>query len=229
MPNTLPPVQEEPSQCNKKPGANTQGDDWASASLILAMFSIIPKIGALIAVMAISWGIVALVKRTRWKAMAITGIALAPIGALVGLYIGAIPAREMARQTVCMNYLSKIRQGCMLYMDKNEKQGLPTIGDLIREKMISEQELRCPWVSKRSVGESSYFFLAPGNDASEETIIACDHKGNHPNYGRNIVTKQGGLMEVKDEAEFMELLKRPENAAFRQALEKSEADGSKRR
>ncbi len=94
----------------------------ATAALVLGLCSIfIPGAGAICAILALVFGIMALSRKMPGKGMAIGGVITAGVGvvAQVGVFAlmiyGLNMSRDLARMTVCQANLSATIKGCALY------------------------------------------------------------------------------------------------------------------
>jgi hypothetical protein len=104
---------------------------------------------------------------------------------------------------------------------------MTTRDDTIIEAIIAGRSWLRPFRGCRSAsvhGDSDYFYLAAKPDARPGTLVACDYYRNHAGDGRAYLTN-GTSTNFVSEANFQEMLKRPENAEFTKALREAEPDG----
>jgi len=223
-----PPQMAPPSQ----PAATPQKTSGlAVGALILGICGIVPCLGVVLGLIGIVLGIVALAKGAGGKGLAVGGI----IAGLAGIVLGQalmvsilLPslsrARDMARRAVCHTTLSNIRTGIAMYRVEYEDAFPPDLEVLITEHTMPGEFLHCPAVEQHR--RCDYFYLAPSGDPAdvpEDSLLACDFKGNHGGEGRNVVYASEKVKWLK-ERDFQAELAKPVNAAFAAALRKVEGE-----
>ena len=139
-------------------------------------------------------------------------------GNLVDLLIAAIPkAINGANRFACLQNLNNISMGCILYASENKGKYPESLKALIDKDLVSPRALRCP--RDRSQRACSYLYATPSPMAPDQTLMACDLKGNHKQM-RNVLFKNGDIGQMS-EAKFQAALKLPHNTAFAAALDKA--------
>jgi prepilin-type processing-associated H-X9-DG protein len=201
-------------------------------SLILGILFFVPFAG----LVAIILGIIALVKGTRRKGMAIAGIIL-PVLVLPLLISILLPSlsrtRGLAQQAACKANLNAIGKSIRIYQADNKDVMPPSFDVLMAEDyFVSPQILRCPAVEAESnvataqpgsTGdlihyETDYFYRPVDSAASPDSIIACDYRSNHPDGVRNVLFADGSVARM-DEPDFQRSLGEPQNVDFAAALQ----------
>lgn len=120
----------------------------------------------------------------------------------------------------CGGNLNSIGKALLLYMKANDERIPPDVDALIDKQLITKYSLRCP--DAKAHRERDYFIHWPGSpDASRETLLACDYRGNHK--GERHVLFYGGQVSRRTEQEFQQELEQEHNAAFAAALRQAEA------
>ena len=199
----------------------------ATAGLVLGICAFIPCLGILTGVTGAILAIIALARGTTTKGRAITGLALAIAGFVIGqglalgLAIGGssfIPslsrARELAKRAACASHLQGIGQGSALYMAENQDVFPPTLQHLIDSGQPSNLFI-CP-SDDEDEEPFDYFYLPATSASSGDTMIACDFRDNHDDY-RNILFADCSTGDLT-EREFQDALGEPHNAAFAAGL-----------
>jgi hypothetical protein len=227
-PSFMPPgPPSQPAQFIIKPSAG-----FAVGALVCGLIALIPPLGIVMGLVAISLGIVSLAQRRRGKGMAAAGIVLGLIGLIVTptvlVYavrclvssvqqtVGRIPA-QMA-QSMSAAQLNSIAMAIQMYMDDNDGTAPPDLQTLVDAGMIAPEMLKSPMGGTGR--ERDYFYFPPAEDAEDRALVACGLTGG-PAGGRNVL-RHGGTVELLTETDFQAELAEPQNAAFAAALKKAE-------
>ena len=195
----------------------------AVAALVLGLCGFVPVLGAVPALLGIILGIVVLAGRRPGRGLAIGGVATGAISLLL-LQLLLIPrillpnlqsAPAPVRRAACQSNLQSIGWAVQVYMNSNDDMGPADLQALVDGDYLGWESLDCP--GEPTLGNVDYFYFRPPADASAESLMACDLKGNHPGDGRNVLLLDGTVKWL-NEADFRKLLAQPQNAAFAKAL-----------
>jgi prepilin-type processing-associated H-X9-DG protein len=231
----LPPEQDgsqegpiDQSQADRRQKA----DRLAFLSVILGLVSLVPQLLAVAwvlgIVMIMGWacavvslgaaivGILALVRKTRHRKIALAGICASIVGIML-FYSALTMARERIMRAICGANFHSIGQAVALYQRDNKAEFPPTLQHLI-DAGQGERAFTCP--STRHEKPFDYFYLPPTMDAHWDTIIACDFEANHRDI-RNVLFADSHVRAMEIE-EFEQELAKPHNAAFAAALREAE-------
>jgi serine/threonine protein kinase/HEAT repeat protein len=189
-----------------QPPAPRRARGWAIWSLVLALVGLIPILGLVTGVVGLLLGIVALVKQTTSKGIAIAGTVIGCVSALmIPVHLGALSgtmavARFATGTTQCITNLKTVGLAIEEYRGKHGGMYPPDLAALVREGMISKETLRCPLHE----GEVGYAYSRPpGRQA--RGIIAWDlhsHKAvGKTSVGRKVL-EANLAVRFLSEAEF---------------------------
>ncbi|MCD4825159.1 MAG: DUF308 domain-containing protein [Phycisphaerae bacterium] len=169
----------------------------------------------LFGILAVIFGIIALITKRPQSGLAVLGIGLGGLG-LLGT-IGPVVDHTHChpRRTVSMANLHCIGKAIKMY-EADYDQYPQQLSQLIEEG-LGERTLYYP--GKRELGVA-YFYLAPAKDAPAETIMACEKAGFDEN-DRNVLSADGSVQRITND-EFAEALAKPHNAKFAKALKRAE-------
>jgi len=193
------------------------GKALAVCSLVFGILAIIPLLGLVFGLVALILGIVSLARQKPGTGMAVAGLVLGVVLAFLGSTIGSsllLPslgrARELARQATCKANLNTIGKAVALYRLGNDDRYPDDFQALIKAGSISEPCLRCP--SSKGQRECDYVYLKPEPNAPDRAIMACDRKGNHRDY-RSVLYISGAVRGMP-ERQFQQELDEEPNRAF---------------
>jgi len=176
---------------------------WA---LILGIIGVIPVLGLATGLAGLALGIVALVKQTTSKGMAIAGTVLGGIGTLmipfhIIVLTGSIMGMKFGAQTtVCMSNLKTIGLAVISYREKNGGRYPDSLEALEKAGLVSAKVLRCPLSDDKS-GRPGFEY-APPSSPDAQGIIAWDrfpHKTNNIIIGRNVLQTDGSVRFLNEQ------------------------------
>ncbi len=176
---------------------------WA---LVLGIIGIIPVVGLATGLIALVLGIVALVKQTTSKGLAIAGTVLGAVGALmipfhIIVLTGAVMGMKFAAQnTVCMSNLKTIGTAVITYKEKNGGNYPDSLEVLEKSGLVPAKVLRCPLHDSKP-GRTSYEYIRPSGPG-EPGIIAWDrypHTSNKVPVGRNVLYANGSVRFLNEQ------------------------------
>ena len=125
-------------------------------------------------------------------------------------------------KTLCLrDHLSPIYQVLVTY-DSKHTTPIASLKELEDSNAITPDILRCPGKPQREIG---YFYFPRRTEAHFQNIpsnkiLMCDFKGNHRG-GRNVLMTDG-MAQWYEEGAFGDMLNKPENKAFAEALKEAE-------
>ncbi len=238
---TETPTPLEPPSTETEAQAPRKGNGFAIAALILGVLvlsSISPYIGVFIAlvafVLAFVLTIVSLATARRRKGLPVGGRFVTAVivgylsltvgaGILFSSWLGRVG--EMPKRGICAANLNGVGKGIVMYASSYDDASPPTLRELIEDGQPADL-LVCPSTGTQ-VREgppyfSDYFYLPPDPNASDETIVACDFKGNHDDW-RNALFADSHMAGFTEQA-FQALLEEPHNATFAAALRAAESE-----
>ena len=228
-PSAMAPPPMPPPQNNMR-GSRKQrkmAAKLAVAALVLGICGFIPILGLLCGPAGIILGIVALAKNTSRKGMATAGLITGGVGILLHMVVipvGMYYAKEQAKQLLCQANLHGIGTSIIIYSSENNDTYPPNLEMMISNSEMPEALLKCP--SAKSDRDCDYFYSPPAKKTTDvmdfqNTIMACDLKGNHSGKGRNVLFTDGhGQWMTEDE--FQTALQQSYNATFAKALREAE-------
>jgi HEAT repeat protein len=210
-----PPLQAAPppivSMMSRMPqhglgGKVSQGKGWAIWALVLGLIGLVPAIGLATGVLGLGFGIVALVKKTSMKGLAIGGTiagALAVVMIPFHLVVlkGAITGAKFGAQTVqCSGNLHDIGEAISEYRAKNGGVYPANLQVLVKEGLLTEKSLKCPMLNNKGE-KSGYGYMRP-NGTSGRGLIAWDlvphTAGENVVTGRNVLDANLKVRFVKE-------------------------------
>jgi serine/threonine protein kinase/HEAT repeat protein len=176
---------------------------WA---LVLGIIGIIPIVGLATGLIALVLGIVALVKQTTSKGMAIAGTILGALGSLmipfhIIVLTGAMFGMKFSAQnTVCMSNLKTIGTAMVSYREKNGGNYPDNLETLEKAGLVPAKALRCP-LHDGQPGQTSYEYIRPSGPG-EPGIIAWDrhpHTAKNVPVGRNVLYANGSVRFLNEQ------------------------------
>jgi len=198
-PAAPPPPRPLPSQPQLAyhPMATTksQAVSWATWALALGLIGLIPVLGLATGLLGLVFGIVALMKNTSKKGLAITGIVAGCLACLlipfhINLLKGTIAGAKFGAQTVvCSQNLNDVGKAISAYQTRHAGRYPPDLQVLVKEGLLTEKSLICPFESQQGK-KGGYTYRRP-QGASGTVLIAWDlvphSSGKSGVSGRNVL------------------------------------------
>ncbi|MFB3892750.1 MAG: hypothetical protein ACE15C_12085 [Phycisphaerae bacterium] len=160
----------------------------------------------------------------------------------------AVPAKSIRiktwRQVDCVKNMNYLKQALSMYFRAHERHVPASLEDLRADVLARPSQyaivgqdihtlLKCPERPDLSIG---YFYMPidpldfdlrtwSSAESDKTAIRACDYRASHEGRGRAVMFVSflaGARPRWVPEPEFQDLLKRPENRRFKEALEKAE-------
>ncbi len=188
-------------------GQVSQAKGWAIWALVLGLIGLVPAIGLATGVLGLMFGIVALVKKTSMKGLAIGGtIAGALAAVMIPFHLvvlkSVISGAKFGAQTVqCSGNLHDIGEAISEYRAKNGGAYPVNLQVLVKEGFLTEKSLKCPMLNHKGE-KSGYGYMRP-NGTSGWGLIAWDlvphTAGENVVTGRNVLDGNLKVRFVKEE------------------------------
>ncbi len=169
---------------------------WAIWALVLGIIGLIPILGISTGLLGLLFGIVALMKKTTSRGIAIAGTVT---GALAALMIplhytmakGAYSAMKFGANTaLCAQNLNEIGKGISRYQSTHSGAYPPSLEALVREGYVKEKALQSPFQNKVT-GQASYIYARPSGMQANGVMIVWPRESygvaGQQAVGRNIL------------------------------------------
>jgi len=153
--------------------------------------------------------------------------AVPPLGGLVALTVvlglgAGIPARILrtreVRQQRSVGQLLRIYGAITGQFETSFGRAPEDLRELVEKNILDAKHLQSPGLPDAEIG---FFYLSTptvrDEDAQSKRLFACERRGSHDGRGRAVVYTDGDA-EWVTEGRFQQLLKRPENKEFAEAL-----------
>jgi serine/threonine protein kinase/HEAT repeat protein len=173
----------------------SQAVSWAIWAMILGLIGLVPMLGLATGLLGLVFGIVALVKDTSKKGLAITGVVAGGLACLlipfhVNLLKVTIAGAKFGAQTVvCSQNLTDIGRSISAYQARHGGQYPPNLQVLVKEGLLAEKSLTCP-VENQKGRKGGYGYRRP-QGTSGTVLIAWDlvphSMGKNAVAGRNVL------------------------------------------
>lgn len=205
------PIQSQPQMAYQPlTPKNGQAVSWAIWSIVLGLIGLIPVIGLATGLIGLVLGIVALTKKTSKKGLAITGIVSGGLAVLfIPIHITVFTGQKYIAQTVvCSHNLNQIGKAISSYQLRHGGQYPLNLQELVKEGLLSEKSLTCPFENQQ--GKKDSFAYRRPQGIKNTVLIAWDnvpHKsGKSGESGRNVLDS-GLKVRFIDEKNFSAELK----------------------
>lgn len=215
LPRPAPPPPPRPAQSISQayqPMAATksQAVSWAFWAMVLGLIGLIPVLGLATGLLGLVFGIVALIKKTSKKGLAITGIVAGGLAVLfIPIHITVLMSQKYIAQTVvCSHNFNQIGKAISLYKTRHGGQYPPNLQALVKEGFLKEESLTCP-VENEQGKKGGYAYRRP-QGTNNTVLIAWDlvphRSGKNGVSGRNVLDA-GLKIRFVDEKNFSTELK----------------------
>lgn len=175
--------------------SKNQAVSWAIWAMVLGLIGLIPLIGLATGILGLAFGIVALMKNTTKKGLAITGLVAGGLACLlipfhINLLKDTIAGAKFGAQTVvCSQNLNEVGKAISAYQNRHAGQYPPNLQVLVKEGLLTEKSLTCP-VKNQQGKNGGYTYRRP-QSASGTVLIAWDlvphSSGKSGVSGRNVL------------------------------------------
>ena len=173
---------------------------FAIAAFVLGLCGLIPVLGALLGLLAVIFGLIALTRSAGCgrKGLATAGLiigAVTMIAQPILLVVGISHMVELRNQARCQANLNFIGKSVMLYQAESRSGQYPeNIETLIRRRLLPPTASGCPSARKHG-RQDRYFYSCPKsrNRVKGTTFLICDLKDNHPD-GRAVGNISGQVL-----------------------------------
>jgi serine/threonine protein kinase/HEAT repeat protein len=166
----------QPQKPAHLPPAGKRAKGWAIWALVLGLIGLIPILGMATGLLGLIFGIVALVKKTTSRGLAIAGTVTGAVAALmIPLHFvmakGMFGAMKFGADTaVCAQNLTVIGKGISGYQSKHGGAYPPNLEALVQEGFVAQKALQCPLL-KDKLGQASYVYARPGGTQANGIIV----------------------------------------------------------
>lgn len=186
---------------------------WAIWGMVLGLIGLIPILGLATGWLGLVFGIVALVKNTSKKGLAITGVVAGGLACLLIpfhlnlLKVTITGAKFGAQTVVCSQNLTHIGRAISAYRAGHGGQYPPHLQALVNEGLLAEKSLTCP-VENRKGKKGGYGYRRP-QGTSGTVVIAWDlvphGMGKNRVAGRNVLDSALNIRFVEEKNFSLEL------------------------
>jgi HEAT repeat protein len=155
--------------------ASRRARGWAITSFVLALIGLVPVLGLGTGLLGLVFGVVALVKGTTSRGLAIAGTAIGCVASLMiplhlAMFGTTMAAAKFGAGTAqCTTNLRLVGEGISAYRGKHGGMYPPDLDELVREGIIAAGTLCCPL---HEAGGGYLYSRPPGREA--RGIVAWD-------------------------------------------------------
>lgn len=149
---------------------------WAIWALVLGISGLIPILGIATGLIGFIFGIVALMKKTTSRGIAIAGMVTGAFAALMipfhyTMAKGAYSAMKFGANTaICAQNLNEIGKGISRYQSTHRGEYPPSLETLLQEGYIKQKDLQSPF-QKQKPGQVSYVYGRPSGKQANGVIV----------------------------------------------------------
>ncbi len=194
VPTAPPPSPPPPASANPPPAPQSRARGLAITSLVLGIVGVVPIVGLATGLIGLALGIVALVRRTTSKGVALAGTIAGGIATLmiplhITMLIPVLAAAKFGANTaVCLTNLKSIGASIATYRERHNGAYPAHLNTLVSQGLLPAKTLQCPLLTGAK-GGTGYDYARPSGE--EQVILAWDRiphraKGT-PITGRNVL------------------------------------------